>query len=435
MSEWKKIITSGSNASLGSLFVSNGVTGSFTGSFTGSLSGTSSFAQTSSFAPDYLPLVGGIISGNLAVSGSVNINTIPTRLTPAVIFLTTEANQIRSRTPAQVLSDIGAQAALTNPVTGLGLANRIAFWNAASTQTFSNNLVWDNNNSRLGIGLTAPLVALQVAGDVHVSGGDRTIFNRSNNSLAFGTNNIERIRLTNGGDFIFGAPAVTPLARIHLRTNSALSTTNAFRLENSAPLPLLEISNSGRFILDGGLVRIEDFGDVKIQQNVGIGFSDTTLTPICRLDVRSNVPGSIVHRVSGTEGTLFQVVDDLSDNVLEANDISGINLFAIHSSGYSKHLSNREWGLTSSLVVFQFPTSIAETFKVMYSVKDGVNLRGGEYLCVQNGTDINTIHNFPTEFGDTSGIDFTLDITSSNVVITAQVTSGSWDVKLNVSML
>jgi hypothetical protein len=320
-------------------------------------------------------------------------------------------------------------------VTGTGTNGQVSFFTGTTTQAGDNGLFWDNTNKRLGIGLTNPSVSLQVAGDIHVSGGNRTIFNRSNNSLAFGTNNTERFRLTNGGDFIFGAPAVTPLARIHLRTNSALSTTNAFRLENSSPLPLLEISNSGRFILDGGLVRIEDFGDVKIQQNVGIGFSDTTTTPICRLDVRSNVPGSVVHRVSGTDGTLFQVVDDLSDNVLEANDISGINLFAVHSSGYTKHLSNREWGLTSSLDVFAFPTSSCELFKMMYSVVSGSNLRGGEYICVQNGTDVNTIHTFPTEFGDTSGIDFSFGIVSSSVVITTDITSGSWDVKLNVSML
>jgi hypothetical protein len=369
----------------------------------------------------------------LHVNGKLRVDTIDNGVGD---FLTrTSSGVITRRTASEVLADIGAQATLTNPVTGLGSANRISFWDSTSGQTFSDNLVWDNANSRLGIGLTAPLVSIHTTGDIHTQGGDRTIFNRSNNALTLGTNNTERLRLTNNGDLIFGAPAVTPLARVHLRTNSALSTTNAFRLENSSPLPLLEISNTGRFILDGGLVRIEDFGDVKIQQNVGIGFSDTTTTPICRLDVRNNIPGSVVHRVSGTDGTLFQVVDDLSDNVLEANDISGINLFAVHSSGYSKHLSNREWGLTDGINLFTFHTSIAETFKVMYSVKDGVNLRGGEYICVQSGTDINTVHNFPTEFGDTSGISFNFGVEDDEVIIRVIITSGSWDVKLNVSML
>jgi len=46
MPNWKKLITSGSNASLSSLFVTNAVTASiFSGSFTGSLFGTASYAS------------------------------------------------------------------------------------------------------------------------------------------------------------------------------------------------------------------------------------------------------------------------------------------------------------------------------------------------------------------------------------------------------
>ena len=45
MPSWKKVILSGSDASLNSLYVTTNVTASsFTGSFTGSLFGTSSFA-------------------------------------------------------------------------------------------------------------------------------------------------------------------------------------------------------------------------------------------------------------------------------------------------------------------------------------------------------------------------------------------------------
>jgi hypothetical protein len=60
-------------------------------------------------------------------------------------------------------------------------------------------LTLDMINSRVGIGTTTPNVSLEVAGNIHVSGGDRTIFNRSNNSLAFGTNNSERMRILAGG--------------------------------------------------------------------------------------------------------------------------------------------------------------------------------------------------------------------------------------------
>lgn len=54
------------------------VTGSViaTQGFTGSLFGTSSFASTASFAPLYLPLTGGTISGNLAILGTASFTYV-----------------------------------------------------------------------------------------------------------------------------------------------------------------------------------------------------------------------------------------------------------------------------------------------------------------------------------------------------------------------
>jgi len=65
----------------------------------------------------------------------------------------------------------------------------------------------------IGIGLTAPNELLEVAGNIHVSGGDRSIFNRSNNALAFGTNNTERARIDSSGRLLVGtsaSPSVAP---------------------------------------------------------------------------------------------------------------------------------------------------------------------------------------------------------------------------------
>jgi hypothetical protein len=64
------------------------------------------------------------------------------------------------------------------------------------------------SDGNVGIGTNAPAELLQVAGNIHVSGGDRTIFNRSNNYLAFGTNNTERARITAAGGFLVGTTSV-----------------------------------------------------------------------------------------------------------------------------------------------------------------------------------------------------------------------------------
>jgi hypothetical protein len=79
-------------------------------------------------------------------------------------------NKIAKRTAAEILTDIGAQAALTNPVTGTGLSGQVSFFNGTTTQTGDNGLFWDNSNKRLGIGTTSPQSPLQV-GNYAFSGG------------------------------------------------------------------------------------------------------------------------------------------------------------------------------------------------------------------------------------------------------------------------
>jgi hypothetical protein len=56
----------------------------------------------------------------------------------------------------------------------------------------------------VGIGTLMPNEMLEVDGNIHVSGGNRSIFNRSNNDLAFGTNNTERMRINANGNVGIG---------------------------------------------------------------------------------------------------------------------------------------------------------------------------------------------------------------------------------------
>ena len=67
MPNWKKVIVSGSDASLNSLNVTAGVTGSFTGSLTGTAT-SASFASTASYVNPLNQNV--LITGSLTVSSS-----------------------------------------------------------------------------------------------------------------------------------------------------------------------------------------------------------------------------------------------------------------------------------------------------------------------------------------------------------------------------
>jgi hypothetical protein len=88
-----------------------------------------------------------------------------------------------------------------------GAADRTIFNranNALSLGTNNTTRLHITNAGNVGIGTTSPNELLEVAGNIHLSGADRSIFNRSNNALTFGTNNTERMRIDNAGVMLVG---------------------------------------------------------------------------------------------------------------------------------------------------------------------------------------------------------------------------------------
>jgi hypothetical protein len=161
---------------LSDIGLTNPVTGTGTADFVTYWTGSNSVAGNSGLvfnsATQRLGIGGVGPSTTLHVLGtttttSLIVSTATAQSTTATQYLSLDAadSTVKYRTPAQVLSDIGAQATLTNPVTGTGTATRVAFWSSASAISSSTALNWDNTNGRLGIGVAAPSARLQVTGD------------------------------------------------------------------------------------------------------------------------------------------------------------------------------------------------------------------------------------------------------------------------------
>jgi predicted heme/steroid binding protein len=85
----------------------------------------------------------------LSVNGDVSIATILNATTDTDKFLVSDGGIIKYRTGAQVLSDIGGQAALTNPVTGTGTTNYLSKFTGASA--IGDSLLYDSG-SAIGLG-------------------------------------------------------------------------------------------------------------------------------------------------------------------------------------------------------------------------------------------------------------------------------------------
>ena len=76
-------------------------------------------------------------------------------------FLVSDSGNIKYRTGTQLLSDIGGQAALVNPITGTGTTNYISKFTGATA--LGNSGIFDTGTD-IGVGTTTPLSRVQITG-------------------------------------------------------------------------------------------------------------------------------------------------------------------------------------------------------------------------------------------------------------------------------
>jgi hypothetical protein len=150
-----------------------------------------------------------------------------------------------------------------------------------------------------GIGTSTPGESLEVDGNIHVSGGNRTIFNRSNNSLAFGTNNIERMRITNLGNM--GVGTTSPNESLEVDGNIHVSGGNRTIFNRSSNSLAFGTSNTERMLITSG-------------GNVGVG----TNSPGALLHVErtssSSTPQFRIHNSSATGFARFRLTNEAHEH-------------------------------------------------------------------------------------------------------------------------
>jgi hypothetical protein len=148
----------------------------------------------------------------------------------AIEFFSADSNgpgaMVRSKIANTVEDTSGAAQALTFSTTtntsGQALTERLRI----------------RHNGNVGIGTNSPNESLEVAGNIHVSGADRSIFNRSNNALTFGTNNTERARIDSSGRLLVGtSSAITDAfgaVNRSLQVVGSVSSMGTHRNDNTA---------------------------------------------------------------------------------------------------------------------------------------------------------------------------------------------------------
>ena len=241
MPNWKKLIVSGSDATLNSLYISTSVTASIfsgsqhIGSHTGSLLGTASwanntvsasYASTSSWALNFI--TSSVTSASYAGTASFVTGSIHTagNLALSASYAGTASFVTGS---IHTAGNLALSASYALNISG-GASTYIPLWNSATT--LSSSVIYQSSNN-IGVGITSPNYKLHVhntaANDnyIQITGNstgtattdgfllgvnttnDAILLNRENTNTYFYTNNTIQMTIAAGGTVGIGATPVT----------------------------------------------------------------------------------------------------------------------------------------------------------------------------------------------------------------------------------
>jgi hypothetical protein len=246
---------------------------------------------------------GGTSSQFLKADGSVDSSTYtPTSRTLTINGVTQDLSADRTFTIAA-------------GITGSGTSGQVAYWNGTSSQTGSNNLFWNNANSRLGIATNSPSYRLEIAAEASGNTGIKIAglntnaavvdlfsstthvgaFFGTGSSLSFGTYQSSQVSLesySTGG--------------VSLRTNNGANAHIRFYAGNASASQSPEIA---RFYSTTGNLVLQNGGT----------FTDG--------GQRLQVQGDAFIKGSGaTFGTV----------ALQIQNSSSTNLFRVYNNGYAR---------------------------------------------------------------------------------------------------
>ena len=188
-------------------------------------------------------------------------------------FLVSDSSTVKYRTGAEVLSDIGGQAALTNPITGTGTLNYVSKFTSATT--LGNSQIFDNGTNVLIGTTTDGGYKLDVNGgirtilgyirgansnaDINLDGsvGSRIRYggqsvNLDSANVSFRTNALERMRITFTGNV--GINTTNPNQKLHVNGATQLGDINAATNFGTVALKVVEGTVSTGPTLGSGAV-------------------------------------------------------------------------------------------------------------------------------------------------------------------------------------
>ena len=158
------------------------------------------------------------------------------------------------------------------------------------------------------------------------------------------------------------------------------------------------------------------------------------------LSFQSTVANSIPLQATGTAGVLFRVTDNSTGNILQVNNASGSQIYAIDVTGtiYQESPTYTFTGINTTTTLVTLSSSIIRSLFIEYHANNTSNggHRAGAMIVVENGSTAEYTEYRTTDLtATTSGLVLSASISGSNVLVTGTITSGTWNIKLAVRAL
>jgi hypothetical protein len=156
------------------------------------------------------------------------------------------------------------------------------------------------------------------------------------------------------------------------------------------------------------------------------------------LNVVGSGSTSPIFRVQGSQGELFAVTDSLTGSLFSVNDISGLPIMEVFSDNtilmgsYFAPSLNTTYRLivnSGSTNLYSIPVSAYTGAFYDYTVSDASNARAGNIMAIFSGTSVQYTETSTLDIGSTTGVTFSVAISSGNAVLRVSATTNNWSVK------
>ena len=408
MPSWKKIITSGSDATLNSLNVATSLTASIISgsSLTGSLFGTSSWAQnalTASFVNTSSTnafVQNGNSFGATAVLGTNDNNSLGLETNGSTrLFISSSGNvgigTNNPTTPLTIISESNGNYLNLRGGSNRGLLFFDSAVNGGTIIQQNGDLILNNDSTARGIFFNNAGVSVRTA-----------IFSTGN--VAIGTN-------------------ATPTSRLQVRGSGATSATTALLIENSSATARLTILDDGTSAFNTSHLYVSSSG------RIGIGTS---------------TPSTQLHISGASNSGLFEIDSPAQNNIIYVSGSGNvgigtgtpsarlhINGDTILSGSLYTYGANSDIDSGSLRTVLSVSTGSYRAAFFDYVLTSGSNARAGTVFSVWQGTSVEYADTSTNDIGNTSGVNLLVSMSGANIGLFASSSNDNWSMKALARLL